>query len=704
MKTYSLLAYTRRPTSRQEANNDDIAASMHLAIRERADGNWRALNDNYGILFAAAVPVDQAPKSACGAATAGQYIVDREHTDAVNGDAPSDAIAYNALMPGVDLVLKSLVDPYLFRMRDGTFGVAATRTNRGGQPDGSECDSLLLVTSDDLLTYTQWGQLKFKTQGGVHRPAIRFREEEEDYEISWVTDEGEIWHAITDDLIEPTQSGQPLDCARVPLWWHAFFDPDVYDPDRFNIPDCVPGNTISLSVSEMEQLIDRFGHIYNTATWAPRQLIPSEVESEQEAQEALDPLTQVRAKLRYSDDSMTTRAVDWNLDELHELAEELASGSLETGDQWQLSGVIRQEKYPVPFAEGRADPSIFAWEWNGEPMFLFIATDDTDGNCIDPHHGRTHMPLRTASSIYELSDQARAEEQEIDLLTCGDLNSEGRAMTGCFWAPELHVINGRLSILFMPSFDGEPDENGETHTDMWTGRCHIMQLKQDEDGNDLDPRVPENWTVPEPIVRADGGILNPVQQISLDMTVIQDDDHWYYAWQQVGSIWCAPFDPEHPARLTGEPRQIVLPEFAWDNMIAEGPNAIVHDGTIFMLYSGSSVGIDYTTGLAMAPAGVDADLSDPENWTKLDYPLQKSSIYNGSWQLGTGHGMWSYDEDGNLLYVFHAAKYEHGEYRGRYTVVRRAHWSEQGLPVLDMQRHEELDPAFARVVMDITVD
>ena len=57
------------------------------------------------------------------------------------------------------------------------------------------------------------------------------------------------------------------------------------------------------------------------------------------------------------------------------------------------------------------------------------------------------------------------------------------------------------------------------------------------------------------------------------MTVLCDSGRWYYAWQQVGSIWIASFDPGRPARLTSKPKQIVVPEFAWDNMIAEGPNA-----------------------------------------------------------------------------------------------------------------------------------
>ena len=106
-----------------------------------------------------------------------------------------------------------------------------------------------------------------------------------------------------------------------------------------------------------------------------------------------------------------------------------------------------------------------------------------------------------------------------------------------------------------------------------------------------------------------------------------------------------------PTRLTSKPTQIVVPEFAWDNMIAEGPNAFVHDGKIFLIYSGSLVGIDYTTGLVTALAGRNADLTDPAAWSKLDYPLQKSGIYNGQWQLGTGHGMWSHDEDASHLCI-----------------------------------------------------
>ena len=54
---YSLLCYTREATGREEANNEDIAYSMHLALRSGDDAEWQPLNENYGIFFAAGVVV-----------------------------------------------------------------------------------------------------------------------------------------------------------------------------------------------------------------------------------------------------------------------------------------------------------------------------------------------------------------------------------------------------------------------------------------------------------------------------------------------------------------------------------------------------------------------------------------------------------------------------------------------------------------------
>lgn len=701
--SYELLCYTREATSREEANNEDIAYSMHLALRADGATEWEPLNENYGVFFAAGVPIQAASSESRRACVAAAHFV----ADPFDEARPAtDAVAYGAVMSGIDITLKSLKDPYLFRLADGRFALAATRTARGGAPDGSERSAFLLALSDDLTAFTQLGLVMLRTGGGVNRPSVAFDADASRYVISWISDDGDARSASVADIVAAAESGEPIDVAEAAVSAKSCHFGDL--SGDCDIPNAVPGNVIDITEEEAAKLIERFGRIYNVGTSVATQHIDAAISGEA-AREAVQALAKVRADLVYSDGSGATRAVDWNKDELEAIAQDAAEGKLQPGDTRTVSGCIRQTVYPVPFAVERADPSVFAWNFNGKPMFMFIATDDTDGNCVDPNDGATHMPLRIADSIEALSDAAGGRAKEIDLLKCGDYNAEGRAMTGCFWAPELHVIDGKLSVLFMPCFDGpatNPDGTPNDRAgkpDMWTGSCHIMQLKQHSDGTDFDPCEPENWTVPKPILTPTGGMLNPIQRISLDMTVISDSGRWYYAWQQVGSIWIASFDPASPERLTCEPKQVVVPEFAWDNMIAEGPNAIVHDGTIYLIYSGSLVGIDYTTGLVTAPAGQNADLTDPNVWTKLDYPLQKSGVYNGQWQLGTGHGMWSNDEDGNLIYVFHNAEYENGRYGGRDAQVRRVHWSKEGMPILDMQAAEELNPDYADITMKIVV-
>ena len=699
--SYSLLCYTRKPTGREEANNADVALSMHLALRSGVSGEWKPLNENYGIFFAAGVPIAAATSESRRACSAAAHF----GIDPFDASRPgSDAVEFDAVMPGVDITLKSLRDPYLFRLAEGGFGVVATRTNRGGEPDGSERSAFLLAVSRDLTAYTQLGLVRIATDGGVNRPAVVFDENAARYVISWHDDTGGSHGATTEDIVGAARSGEALmvdDGVAMTC--------DGRIPNDCGISDAVPGNIITVGEAEVKRLSARFGRVYNVGSNVAAQTVKANGDGGDGAREAVRALGRTRAELTYSDGSTATRAVDWNAGQLKRLAAKAAAGELGAGERYLVNGTVRQTVYPIPFAVERADPSVFAWNLNGKPLFMFIATEDADGNCVDPRGGATHMPLRVAESIEALSDKEGGREREIDLLQCGDLNSEGRMMTGCFWAPELHSIGGKLSILFMPCFDGavtNPDgtpNNRAGKPDMWTGSCHIMQLRQDSDGNDLDPREPENWTVPEPITGPEGEPLNPIQRISLDMTVIVDSGRWYYAWQQVGSIWIAGFDPMRPTRLTSKPTQIVVPEFAWDNMIAEGPNAFVHDGKIFLIYSGSLVGIDYTTGLVTALAGRNADLTDPAAWSKLDYPLQKSGIYNGQWQLGTGHGMWSHDEDGNLIYVFHNAEYDNGRYGGRDAQVRRVHWSAEGMPILDMQSMEELNPDYADVTMEINV-
>ncbi|MFF0911176.1 family 43 glycosylhydrolase [Microbacterium enclense] len=634
--TAQLLAYNRVPTRVEEANNADVALSMHLAVSD-ADG-WEPLNENYGIFFPkTAVPVP------------------------ANGPREGD--------------IRSLRDPHLFTLEDGGYGIVATRTARGGGADGTQTSSVLFARSADLRTYDEVGMVNVGVTSGVNDPAAVYDAASDRYVVSWTSDAGAAMYTSFADLADGATRG---DVRRGVVSATA-------GADGAGVPDFDSGNTVPVDAETLAALEVRFGRVANTGV---ADLAPVKVAQNTTLDAAALP---ARAELSYSDGSTATRAVQWD-------AASLSAVDTTTPGVYEVTGSVKQTEYATPFADERADPSVFRYDWNGRQKFLMIATEDIYGGNIDPQGG-AHMPIRVADSIGDLSDEAvrAGRNVEVDLLRRGDTDADGGVMTGCFWAPEYHVIGGKLSILFMPCYNGA---NGRP--DMFTGQASIIQLKKDAQGRDLDPAVPANWTKAQKVLRSGGGILNPVQTISLDMTYFQDSGQSYYVWQQLGALFIARMDPANPTRLTSEPVRILAPEYAWDNVIAEGPNVLAKDGTLQMIYSGSTVGDTYTTGLATAKAGAKVDLTSPAAWTKLNYPIQKSGLFNGAWQLGTGHGMWSQDEDDNLLYVFHARTDNNG-LSGRDMFVRRVHFAADGLPIFDMEQDEEVAPDNRRVTTTVEV-
>lgn len=71
---------------------------------------------------------------------------------------------------------------------------------------------------------------------------------------------------------------------------------------------------------------------------------------------------------------------------------------------------VEGKNYTVPFAEDRADPDLFKFDWthkvNGETVteekYLFIATNDTDGECRMPGDRLTrYLGIRMGDTIEE---------------------------------------------------------------------------------------------------------------------------------------------------------------------------------------------------------------------------------------------------------------------------------------------------------------
>lgn len=627
--SHELLAFDRTPTSASEANNADIALSMHLAL----DGE--PLFHNYGIFF---------PKVSETPPPLGTH----------------------------DEILHSLRDPHLAYLANGNFGIMATRTARGGGSDGSQASSVLLAVSDDLLDYRELGLLDLGVTDGVNDPAFAYHSALDRYVITWRNDAGTDYHASFDTFspeaeVSPPQRGKVTMPGRVA---------------NSDIADFQSGSRTPITREVAEQLTARFEPIRNLGARLPS---PLHVELDTAFDANALP---ARILLDYSDGSTNSLAVEWDDADINNI-------TTQTPGRYRVHGTLKQEIFPTPLADERADPMIVPFAFEGNDYFLMVATKDLNLDPINNDGEPTGMPLRMAPSIRELADTHGGDDLEVDILSAGTLDASGNPMTGCFWAPEMHHIDNRLSILFMPCYDGEDGQ-----PDMWTGRASIVQLKQNDQGEPLDPRNPANWTTAEQVVRADGSLLNPLQGISLDMTFFVDEGQAYYAWQMLGAVYIATMDPDDPTRLTSEPTRIIAPHYAWENTIAEGPNVFIRDGTVNMLYSGSLVGDTYATGLARATSG--DNLTDPASWERLNYPVHKSEPYNGEFLLGTGHGAWSYDADGNQIYVFHV-RTDHQDLGGRDTFVQRVHWTQQGLPRFNIETEHELAPQFREIAIDVVV-
>ncbi len=357
---------------------------------------------------------------------------------------------------------------------------------------------------------------------------------------------------------------------------------------------------------------------------------------------------------------------------------------LSTPGEYTVSGSLKTTDTNFPLLKNRADPHVLRYTGaGGEKTWLFIATDDA---------GQDEFFIRSADTVAGL---ATAPDNRI--LGYG---LSGTSVNAQLWAPELHVVDGDLFVLFAANANSV---NG------WNGvQSYTMRLKPGGD-----PLVRADWEAPQRVVDAAGDPLTTYGTgITLDMTHFEDRGSDYVVWSErnvpstgVGPavLKIAKVAPSATGawKLIGERSTIVQPDKGWSantSEVAEGPFVIQRDGKIMITFSGSGVDWTYAVGLATAASG--ADLLDPASWGIRDYPIwHYEGAFTNNW--GPGHNSYTYDDDGNLLNVFHAKATQNGS---RDAGVRMVYFREDGSPVLDMTDAEWLAAENRTVTTTVTVE
>ena len=477
---------------------------------------------------------------------------------------------------------------------------------------------------------------------------------------------GMLLHFTSDDLIHFAE--QDLLPESAPLA-QVYAARAAVNADGLSLPEgCIPAGIIDIPEDVALRMRRRFITPVNIAND-----VPAVVDCTSSAEAA-----KIKAIARYSDGSTVEKRVDWLL----------GGVDFNVPGEYEVEGRVHQDRFEFPVAWHKADPAIC--RWNGK--YYFISTNDLDGN-----HS---LYIREADNIPGL-----VTAQQTLILDTKTYPHLGNLL----WAPEMHIIDGRLYIFHA----GTPES-------FFCEQSHVMALKPN--GN---PLKASDWEMPRRVVKADGSMLYGEEGITLDMTVFWSAGRLYASWSQrqfkpvdLGAwLYIAELDPQKPWQLKSEPQVLTVPEYGWENnhvFVVEGPFALYRNGRIYLSYSGALVDSTYVVGMLSMEDG--ADPLDPASWTKENYPLLTSRSVEG--EYGPGHNAYVTDADGLVWNTYHARPGWQQTTQGssstpvegskvvfgaRSSGIRRVHFNVEGYPVLDMTVGMDLDPTLQWVKMKVVV-
>ncbi|RZM18993.1 MAG: hypothetical protein EOO88_39300, partial [Pedobacter sp.] len=269
-----------------------------------------------------------------------------------------------------------------------------------------------------------------------------------------------------------------------------------------------------------------------------------------------------------------------------------------TDDQWPeraKNWMAKLDAVVNPLLPAGADP--FSFYRNG----YYYYTNST-GNNITVWKTRTIGGLATAEKKVVFTPPAK-----------GPYSKE-------LWAPEIHHLRGKWYVYFAADSGNNKDH-----------RMFVLE-------NDSEDPMQGEW-------KMKGKLKTPDDKWAIDGSVFEYQNKLYFLWsgwegnvngQQ--NIYIAAM--KDPWTITGKRTRISAPELAWEKHgdlnnpddvphvnVNEGPEILIHDDQLFLIYSASGCWTNYYA-LGMLTAKKGGNLLSASTWVKSPEPVFKMSERN----------------------------------------------------------------------------
>jgi GH43 family beta-xylosidase len=278
----------------------------------------------------------------------------------------------------------------------------------------------------------------------------------------------------------------------------------------------------------------------------------------------------------------------------------------------------------------------------------------------------------TNLTLRKTSDLANLKEAETKVVWKPEA---GHPWSKDLWAPELHRWGSKWYIYFA--------------ADAGDNTSHRIYVVENESSDPIEGR----WKLL-------GQVKDPTDRWAIDATVFALEGQHYMVW----SGWPGSSDGQqnlyiahmsNPWTIDSQRTLISTPTYDWETHgdlpgrhvnVNEGPEALLHQNKLFIVFSASGCWTDfYTLGALELRHG--ANLLDAQSWTKINHPFLSTDADAGG--FGPGHNGFFQSPDGKQNWIIYHANPKAHQGCGNFRSPRMQpfKWNADGTPDFGSPAH-----------------